>query len=58
MTSVHESDSLPATACDDDADRQRRRRSIALALALGALAVLFFVVTIVRLGANVAQRAL
>jgi len=39
-------------------NRQRRRRSIALGWALGALAVLFFVVTIVRLGANVANRAL
>jgi len=39
-------------------DRQRNRRSIAIALLLGGMAVLFFVVTIVRLGANVADRAL
>ena len=30
----------------------RRRRSIALALALGALAILFFVVTLDKFGAN------
>jgi len=34
--------------------RRRRRRSIAIALALGALVVLFFVTTIVRLAGNVA----
>ena len=32
--------------------RQRRTRSIALALALGALVVLFYAVTIAKLGAN------
>ena len=32
--------------------RQRRARSIALAIALGALAVLFYAVTIAKLGAN------
>lgn len=45
---------------DDEAERKRRQRmrSIAIAWALVALAVLFFVVTIVRLGGNVAVRAL
>lgn len=37
-------------------ERRRRNRSIAIACALGAMAVMFFVVTIVRLGANVANR--
>ena len=32
--------------------RARRRRSLALALALGALAILFFVVTLDKFGAN------
>jgi hypothetical protein len=32
--------------------RQRRARSIALAVALGALVVLFYAVTIAKLGAN------
>jgi hypothetical protein len=36
----------------------RRRRSIVLALILAALVLLFFVTTIVRLGGNVAERAL
>jgi hypothetical protein len=34
-------------------DRARRMRNIALALALGALVVLFFVMTIVRLKGHV-----
>jgi len=35
------------------AERARRSRNIALALLLGALAILFFVMTIVRMGAQV-----
>jgi lipopolysaccharide/colanic/teichoic acid biosynthesis glycosyltransferase len=38
--------------------QRQRKRSIALAWALVALAVLFFVVTIVRLGPMVANRPL
>lgn len=37
-------------------EKRRRNRSLAIAWALAAMAVLFFVVTIVRLGANVANR--
>ncbi|MGL1921075.1 MAG: CoxF protein [Hyphomicrobiales bacterium] len=33
-----------------------RRRNLAIALVLGALAVIFFASTIIRLGANVADR--
>lgn len=38
----------------DDQERQRRQRarSLAIGLALGALVILFYVVTIVRLGPN------
>ena len=36
--------------------RARRSRSIAIALALGAFAVVIFVVTLVKLGANVLTR--
>jgi hypothetical protein len=36
---------------------RRRKRNIALALFLVALMVLFFVTTLVRLGANVLERA-
>jgi hypothetical protein len=38
--------------------RRRRVRSIVMALGLGALAVLFFLVTLVKLGGNVANRPL
>jgi hypothetical protein len=36
--------------------RRRRSRSIAIALVLAALVVIFYVVTIVKLGGNVASR--
>jgi hypothetical protein len=36
--------------------RRQRARSVAIALSLGALAVLFFVVTIVKLGSGVLTR--
>jgi hypothetical protein len=44
----------------DQGERQRRRRmrSIAIALALGALVILFYVATLVRLGGNVLNRPL
>jgi len=37
-------------------ERRRRMRSLAIAWTLAALVVLFFIVTIVRLGGNVAER--
>ena len=40
----------------EEQKKSRRARSIAIAWALAAMAALFFVVTIVRLGANVANR--
>ena len=40
----------PLTAAEQ---RTRRTRSIALAIALGALVILFYVVTIAKLGGNV-----
>ena len=45
---------------DVEKERQRRQRmrSIAIAWILAALAVLFFIVTIVRLGVHVADRPL
>jgi hypothetical protein len=42
----------------EEQKKKQRMRSIAIAWALGGLAVLFFVVTLVRLGANVANRPL
>ena len=38
-----------------DEHRRRRARSLAIGWALGAIAVLFFIMTLVRLGANVAR---
>lgn len=45
---------------DAEKERQRRQRmrSVAIAWILAALVVLFFIVTIVRLGGNVAHRPL
>lgn len=43
---------------DEERDRRRRMRSIAIGLALVALAVLFYVATMVRLGGNVLNRPL
>ena len=40
----------------DEQKRRRRTRSIAIALALGALVLLFYVVTIVKLGPGVMSR--
>lgn len=43
----------------EDEERQRRRgRSIAIAVALAALVVLFYLVTIVKLGPGVLNRPL
>lgn len=39
-----------------EAAKARRRRNIAMALGLAGFVILIFVVTIARLGANVAQR--
>jgi hypothetical protein len=36
--------------------RARRHRSIAIALALGAFVIVIFIVTLVKLGGNVATR--
>jgi len=38
--------------------RRQRKRNIAIGCVLAALVILFFIVTIVRLGGNVAERAL
>ncbi len=43
---------------DSVAERRQRGRNIAIGLALAVLVALFYVATIVRLGSNVANRAL
>ena len=42
----------------EDQKRRRRQRSIAIAVALGFLVVLFYVITVVKLGAPVLDRPL
>ena len=41
-----------------DWERRRRMRSIAIALVLAALAIIFYIATVVWLGGNVANRRL
>jgi len=41
---------------DDERKRRQRKRSLAIAWILVGLVVLFFIVTMVRLGGNVAVR--
>jgi hypothetical protein len=52
----HDKDEPVAPA--EEAKRRQRLRSLAIGWALFALALLFFLVTIVRLGGNVANRPL
>lgn len=40
------------TSLSQEAQRRQRQRSLAIAWALGALVVIFFVATIVRIGSN------
>lgn len=42
----------------DEQKKKRRSRSIAIAVALGGLVLLFYVVTIIKLGPGVLDRAL
>ena len=42
----------------EEQQRRRRARSLAIALTLGALVILFYVVTIVKLGPGVLNRPL
>ncbi|MDB5542171.1 MAG: hypothetical protein JWQ89_3898, partial [Devosia sp.] len=48
------------TKRDDEAElaARRRRRSIALGLVLGAIVIIFYVLTIVKMGPHVFDRAL
>lgn len=48
----------PVKQDQTEALARRRKRSIALALVLGALVVIFYVLTIVKLGPNVFSRPL
>ena len=48
--------SMNAPVNDEQDAARRRKRSIALGLVLGALVVLFYVITIVHMGGDVAKR--
>jgi hypothetical protein len=41
---------------NEDDMKRRKRRSLAIALSLGAMALLFFVVTIAKLGPQILSR--
>ena len=43
---------------EEERKRRQRKRSIAIGWILAALVILFFIVTIVRLGGTVAERTL
>ena len=51
----HRPIAAPARPTPDDL-RRRRSRSIAIAVALGVLVVLFYALTIVKLGPQILQR--
>jgi hypothetical protein len=53
-----ENDSEDGIVLTEEQKRRRRHRSIAIALALGVLVLLFYVVTIVKLGPGVLRRPL
>lgn len=38
--------------------KSRRRKAVLLAIVLGAVALMFYLVTVIKLGANIMQRAL
>ena len=48
----------PGIVLTEEHKRRRRARSIAIALTLGALVLLFYIVTIVKLGPGVLNRPL
>jgi len=51
-------DDAEGVVLTEEQKRRRRARSLAIALVLGALCVLFYVVTIVKLGPGVLNRPL
>jgi hypothetical protein len=58
MTAMDEHTPEPGIVLTEEHKRRRRARSIAIGLALGALVVLFYIVTIVKLGPGVLNRPL
>lgn len=60
MTKPDDGDRRPETGVvlTEEQQRRRRARNLALAFALGALVVLFWLITVFKLGGNVANRPL
>jgi len=58
QTAMDDSPEREEIVLTDEQMRRRRARSIAIALALGALVVLFYIVTVVKLGPGVLNRPL
>jgi hypothetical protein len=58
MSAMNELDREPGIVLTEEQKRRRRARSIAIALTLAALVVLFYIVTIVKLGPGVLNRPL
>ena len=57
-TAMHERREDEGIVLTEEQKRRRRARSIAIALSLGALVLLFYLVTIVKLGPGVLNRPL
>ena len=51
-------DQIPPPRLTPEEQKRRRKRSLFIALTLGALVVLFYVVTIAKMGPQVLQRPL
>jgi hypothetical protein len=49
---------LPAPQNEEELARRRRKRNVALALVLGGLVLIFYVLTVVKMGPGVFNRAL
>lgn len=60
MTNSDDDDRRPETGVvlTEEQQRRRRARNLALAFALAALVVLFWLITIFKMGGNVANRPL
>jgi hypothetical protein len=58
MSAMNDLTPEPGIVLTEEQRRRRRARSIAIALTLGALVVLFYIVTIVKLGPGVLNRPL
>ncbi len=58
LTAMDDSPEREEIVLTDEQIRRRRARSVAIALALCALVVLFYVVTIVKLGPGILNRPL